>query len=104
MDLIKVVLVFIVLVADWYLPSTGHTRVNTIININTNTKSNSIYCIGNTKSNSIYSRPKKKLLAFSFANFEMTRGNRGMANVSLLSYFLKFKLNKRGVSFFGECI
>ena len=67
-----------------------------------------------------YTPQKKKLLAFSFANFETTRGSTGMAHVSFLSLlsssindytapkkllpnFLKFKLNKQGVSFFGEC-
>ena len=55
---------------------------------------------------------KKKLLAFSFANFEMTRGSNYLGLTIKLNYtgpkklllnFLKFKSNKRGVSFLGEC-
>ncbi len=61
-----------------------------------------------------YTRQKKKLLAFSFANFKITRWSTGK-QWGLLEYptkvnytvqkkfipiFLKFKLNKRGVSFF----
>ena len=41
--------------------------------------------IRNFKKPEEYTHPKKKLLAFSFANFEMTRGSTGMANVSFLS-------------------
>ncbi len=33
----------------------------------------------------MYIRQKKKLLAFSFANFETTRGSTGKANISLWS-------------------
>ena len=69
-----------------------------------------------------YTCPKKKLVAFSFANFEMARWSTGKSYVpwkmhnylmiklnytdqkKLLPDFLKFKLKKRGVSFLGECI
>ncbi len=40
-----------------------------------------------------YTRPKKKLLAFSFAKFEMTRGSRGMPNVSF-HLFIVLELGK----------
>ncbi len=65
----------------------------------------------------VYISPqKKKLLAFSFANFEITRWSTERQYVSWYNYliiqlkytdqekllpnFIKFKLNKRGVSFF----
>ena len=61
-----------------------------------------------------YTPQKKKLLVFSFANFEITRWSTDRQYVSFLNLttltkkscspiFSKFKLNKRGVNFFGEC-
>ncbi len=53
-----------------------------------------------------HSSKKKKLLTYSFANFEMTRLGPGKAYVYTRQYspdfFFKFKLNKLGVSFFEE--
>ena len=52
------------------------------------------------------------LLAFSFANFEMTRGSIGKANISFNYTALKklllncqiLQMKKRGETFFGECM
>ncbi len=56
-----------------------------------------------------YTPQKMFLLAFSFANFETTRGSRGKANISytapkkLLLNFQNSQMEKRGETLFGEC-
>ena len=59
-----------------------------------------------------YYTPKKMfLLAFSFVNFETTRGSRGKANISflycpkkLLPNFQNLQMKKGGETLLGECI
>ncbi len=60
----------------------------------------------------IYTPQKMFLLAFSFANFETTRGSRGKVNIKvhyiaqkkLLLNFQNSQMKKRGETLFGECI
>ncbi len=57
----------------------------------------------------IYTPQKMFLLAFSFANFETTRGNTGKANIytaqkRFLLNFQNSQMKKRGETLFGECI
>ncbi len=58
----------------------------------------------------VYTPQKMFPLAFSFANFETTRGNTGKANISytakknLLLNFQNSQMKKRGETLFGECI
>ncbi len=55
----------------------------------------------------MYTPQKMFLLAFSFANFETTRGNTGKANYTAQKKFLlnfqNSQMKKRGETLFGEC-